>query len=108
MEFQWPEAVAIESTRDDVVAGYAPRYENDWETPGFVTWQEAGHERRFDIQEVLEDTASVFRFKDAEGETHTLRAMTLELYEAQVKDRTVGKPTFKTMPELLEAMRQEW
>src|SRR6187549_1947369 len=106
MNFLWPAAVAIESTRDDVVAGYAPRFVPEWTEIGSVAWQEGGHERIFLIKEVLEDEPNLLRFKDQDGEEHALRTMTLGLYEDQVKPRTMGKPTFRSLTELLETMQR--
>lgn len=108
MRFCWPEAVAIESTRPDVVAGYSPQFIPEWTEVGSVAWHEGGHERRFQVVELLEDAPNLLRFRDGDGETHTLRTMTLELYDRNVKPRTMGRPTFGSMAELLAAMRLEW
>ena len=34
--------------------------------------------------------------------------MTLELYRSHVRDHTMGKRDYDSLPELLEAMRREW
>lgn len=108
MLFCWPEAVAIESTRTDVVAGYAPRFVPEWTEFGSVAWFEGGHERQFLIEELLVDQPDELKFRDGAGEIHILRPMTLELYDRTVKPRTMGKPTFGSITELLIAMRSEW
>lgn len=108
MEFTWPEAVAIESTRNDVVAGYGPEFLPDWDEVGAVAWFEGGHQRYFVVRKILEDTRDSFSFRDTEGAEHTLRTMTLELYEKAVRPRTMGKPTFESLSDLLAVMRLEW
>jgi len=108
MLFCWPEAVAIESTRTDVVAGYAPRFVPEWSELGSVVWFEGGHERQFLVKELLVDQPDELKFRDGAGHVHTLRPMTLKLYDRQVRPRTVGRPTFANMSELLSAMRSEW
>lgn len=105
----WPEAVVIFSSRDDVVAGYSPRLDLiQGSDPHEVHWREGFHDRCFLIAERLEPEHGGFRFRDMDGHTHELVAMTLKLYEEHVRDRTMGKPAFDSLPALLIAMRAEW
>lgn len=106
--FNWPEAVLIESTRGDTLAGYAPRVVEEQTAPNRVEWVEGRHLRAFDIQTVERAEPDAFTFKDIGGDRFTLRPMTLELYEKHVRQKTAGKPKFATMAELLGAMRDEW
>lgn len=105
--FEFPRAVLIE--KGEGLAGYAPEYVVDEERQlQFVQWQEAGHLRQFEIAELLEATPEVFRFRDTEGGEWQLRELTLERYRDQVRHRTIGRPDFESVEEMLEAMRQEW
>jgi hypothetical protein len=107
-EWKWPEAVAIESTRDDTVAGLDPGFEKQWEGPDHVFWFEGNHRRIFELSRVLEQSADLFRFEDIRGDVFELRPLTLELYRKQVRQHTVGRPDFDTLGQLLAAMRREW
>lgn len=106
--FLWPAAVLIESSRSDVVAGLEPEFLPQWSGPHLVAWHEGGHVRQFEVKDVQSDEADRFRFTDSRGDWFTLSPMTLERYEKHVRPKTVGKPHFETMSELLEAMRREW
>ena len=104
----WPEACAIVSTRKDVVAGYRPRFVGSHTEANAVHWFEGKHERIFSIANVSRVTPDLFRFRDQEGATHTLFAMTLERYERFVRPHTIGRPRFSSLRALLDAMRNEW
>ncbi len=91
-----------------VVAGLAPRFSPQWTRPNLVTWFEGGHERAFEVEEVLADEAELFRFRSVPGVLYTLQPMTLTRYNAHVRERTVGKPRFRSLDELLDTMRREW
>lgn len=105
----WPEAVVILSKDPWSVAGYAPKLQPVQGTdPHLVTWREAHHERSFPLVELLEQSAEVFDFATTGGVRYRLLPLTLELYEKHVKRRTLGRPSFGSMAELLSAMRFEW
>lgn len=106
--FPWPEAVAIFSSRSDVVAGLRPRFQEQWVGPHTVEWTEGGHIRMFQLGQVLEEDGEHYKFRDTRGDTFELRPLTLDLYEKHVRKRTVGQPHFETLAELLAAMRREW
>jgi hypothetical protein len=105
--FTWPEAVVILSSRDDVVAGMDPQFVPQWGGPHWVIWQES-HERVFLVDQVLEEDAEHYKFRDVRGDTFELRPMTLELYEKHVRLRTVGKKRYETVSALVAAMRHDW
>lgn len=106
--FPWPEAVLIESTRSDTIAGYAPRIVEEYTAPHRVEWFEGRHLRAFDVDTVEKATPEAFSFRDTKGDRFTLRPLTLELYDRHVRKQTAGQPKFSTMAELVAAMRNEW
>ena len=109
MTFIWPKAVVIWSSRDDVVAGVLPHRADPIQTDDdFVFWFEGQHERAFDVAAVEVDTPERFRFRNRDGDWFELVPMTLERYEQHVRPKTMGKPTFKTLSELVRVMRNEW
>ena len=104
----WPEAVAIFGTDPETVAGYKPRISpGEGPEPHTVFWFEAKHERGFPVGEVHEQSAHVFDFSSGK-ERYRLLPMTLGLYNEHVRKRTVGRPVFGSLQELLAAMRDEW
>lgn len=106
--FPWPEAVVVLSEDPSAVAGLQPRFEPQWTRPNTVGWFEGGHERVFEVDAVLVDEAELFRFRATSGVLYTLQPMTLARYNTHVRERTVGQPRFRSLEELLEAMRREW
>lgn len=106
--FPWPEAVVIQSSRSDVVAGLRPRFQEQWVGPHTVEWTEGGHIRIFQLAEVLGESEDHYKFRDIRGDTFELRHLTLAEYEKHVRPKTVGKPRFDTEAEMLAAMRREW
>ena len=104
----WPEAVVILSKDPFTVAGYMPRIvAGEGAESHSVHWREARHDRGFPVLEVYEQSADVFDF-DAGGIRYRLLPMTEELYEKHVRKRTVGRPAFGSLRELLDTMRAEW
>lgn len=108
MTWAWPDVVAIRSSRTDVLAGTMPHWEESWNSPHRVCWTEGNHVRSFEVAEVLENTAERFSFRDTRGATFELLPMTLDLYERHVREHTIGKNHYSSLPKLLEAMRREW
>jgi hypothetical protein len=104
MNFAWPEAVVIASSREDVLAGALPRLFEG----GVVSWFEGQHHRAFEVAKVLADETDRFRFEDERGDWFELQPMTLELYEERVRPKTRGRPKFETLAELVTTMRNEW
>ncbi len=103
----WPEAVVILSKDPFAVAGYKPHLKPMWEGATLVRWTEAQHMRSFPVDEVHEQSAEVFDFQTG-SMRYRLLPMTLVRYETYVRPRTAGKPGFRSLAELLEAMRREW
>jgi hypothetical protein len=105
MRFQFPEAVVVDGP--DAVAGLNPvATVEDGET--IVQWFEGNHARAFVVDRVLEDTVERLRFRDNRGRVYSLEPMTLARYREKVQSHTVGRPSFRTLAELLDAMRAEW
>jgi hypothetical protein len=100
--------VFIRSSRSDVLAGTMPHWEESWDRPHAVTWNEGGHMRVFEVAEVLENTAERFSFRDTRGATFELLPMTLELYDKHVREHTIGKVHYSDLGKLLESFGQEW
>lgn len=103
----WPEAVVILSKDPFTVAGYGPRITPHHDEPHVVSWREGMHERAFPVLEVFEQGPEVFDFSSG-GFRLRLLPLTLQRYETYVRPRTVGRPKFSSMAELLSAMRREW
>lgn len=107
-DLEWPEAVQITSTRDDTIAGYAPRFVKTWDGNDLVQWAEGGHVRTFAIAKTTRWDAEAFAFVDPKGDTFLLQPLTLERYDRHVKPRTIGKPGFRSERAMLDALRAEW
>lgn len=105
--FDWPEAAVVLSDQNPPAGVLEPRFSPQWRGPHAVEWFTDNHTRMLLLDEQLEDSPEQFRFRARGGETFTVQAMTLDLYEKHVRKNTVGKKHFQSLRELVEAMRRE-
>lgn len=105
MDFAWPTAVLIEGP--DALAGWAPTLVREGGA-FWVSWHEAGHERRRLVSRWVEETPERLVFEDDNDQRYTFTRLTLGLYNERVRQHTIGKPVFESEEAMLAAMAAEW
>jgi len=71
----------------------------------FLSWFDTRKDRAMEVKKIIKDEDDIFSFirKDGEGETYTFTPMTLEIYNAKVKDKLFNPKEIKDMKSLEEA-----
>lgn len=105
MPFGWPTLVRVRGP--DALAGVEPMFLPRWQEPNVVAWNEGQHQRRFSVQEVLEDAPERFRFRDLQGRVFELEELTVEGFNQELAPLLGVKP-YDSAEKLETDMRNAW